>query len=111
MPFWAMDAAREKFLVRYTGSAEDVARWRGHWTELLTRESFVVERKSKNGPKPTDVRALLAEVCLEGPDGVRLTFDWTNEYMSPVNLVHAVNAPISPLSAHLTKVGQEFPAG
>ncbi|OGR36976.1 MAG: B12-binding domain-containing radical SAM protein [Desulfovibrionales bacterium GWA2_65_9] len=104
-------AVREKFLVRYTGSAEDIARWRGHWTELLTRESFVVERKSKNGPKPTDVRALLAEVSLEGPDGVRLTFDWSREYMSPVNLVHAVNAPISPLAAHLTKVGQEFPAG
>ena len=104
-------AVREKFLVRYSGSAEDIARWLGHWAELLTRESFVVERKSKNGPKPTDVRAILAEVSLEGPDAVRLTFDWSREYMSPVNLVHAVNAPISPLAAHLTKVGQEFPAG
>jgi radical SAM family uncharacterized protein/radical SAM-linked protein len=104
-------AVREKFLVRYTGSAEDVARWLGHWADLLTRESFVVERKSKNGPKPTDVRALLAGVEPEGPDGVRLTFDWSSEYMSPVNLVHAVNEPISPLSAHLLKVGQEFPAG
>ncbi len=104
-------AEREKFLVRFTGSASDIARWRDRWTELLTHESFVVERKSKNGPKPTDVRALLAEVSMEGPDAVRLTFDWSREYMSPVNLVHAVNAPISALDAHLTKVGQEFPAG
>lgn len=104
-------AVREKFLVRYSGGAEDIARWLGHWTELLTKETYVVERKSKNGPKPTDVRALLAEVSLEGPDAVRLTFDWSKEYMSPVNLVRAVNEPISPLSAHLVKVGQEFPAG
>ncbi|MDO9631409.1 MAG: TIGR03936 family radical SAM-associated protein, partial [Humidesulfovibrio sp.] len=104
-------AVREKFLVRYSGSAEDIARWLGHWAELLTKETYVVERKSKNGPKPTDVRALLAEVSLEGLDAVRLTFDWSKEYMSPVNLVRAVNEPISPLSAHLVKVGQEFPAG
>lgn len=102
-------AVRESFLVRYSGSAEDVARWQGHWAELLTRESFVVQRKSKNGPKPTDVRALVAEVRLDGPDGVRLTFDWSGEYMSPVNLVRAVNEPITPLAAHLLKVGQEFP--
>jgi len=104
-------AVREKFLVRYSGGAEDNARWLGHWAELLTKESHVVERKSKNGPKPTDVRALLAEVSPEGQNAVRLTFDWSREYMSPVNLVHAVNAPISPLAAHLVKVGQEFPAG
>ncbi|MBU1042086.1 MAG: TIGR03960 family B12-binding radical SAM protein [Proteobacteria bacterium] len=104
-------AVREKFLVRYTGAPEDVLRWLGHWAELLTRDSFVVQRKSKNGPKPTDVRALLSEVSLEGKDAVRLTFDWSREYMSPVNLVHAVNEPISALAAHLVKVGQEFPAG
>ncbi|MDQ7834614.1 MAG: TIGR03960 family B12-binding radical SAM protein [Humidesulfovibrio sp.] len=102
---------RERFLVRYTGESEDVSRWLGHWAELLRKDTCVVERKSKNGPKPTDVRKLLAEAVLEGQNGVRLTFDWSNEYMSPVNLVRAVNEPISPLAAHLIKVGQEFPAG
>ncbi|MBU1228636.1 MAG: TIGR03960 family B12-binding radical SAM protein [Proteobacteria bacterium] len=104
-------AVREDFLVRYSGSAQDIARWQGQWAELMARESFVVERKSKNGPKPTDVRALVAEARPEGPDALRLTLDWANDYMSPVNLVRAVNAPITPLAAHLLKTGQEFAGG
>ncbi|MBA4356109.1 MAG: B12-binding domain-containing radical SAM protein [Desulfovibrio sp.] len=101
-------AVREDFLVRYTGSAADVARWQAQWLEFMKQETFVVERKSKNGPKPTDVRALVAEAKTDGPDCVRLTLDWTRDYMSPVNLVRAVNAPISPLAAHLLKTGQKF---
>jgi len=42
---------------------------------------------------------------------VALTFDWSKDYMSPQGLVLAVNAPISPLAAHLLKVGQQFPEG
>ena len=104
-------AVREDFLVRYTGSPGDVARWQAQWVELMGKENFVVERKSKNGPKPTDVRALVARARADGPDAVRLTFDWTRDYMSPVNLVRAVNEPISALAAHLLKTGQKFAEG
>lgn len=101
-------ASREHFLLRYVGSPEDVALWRGQWAELAARESYVVERKSKNGPKPTDLRPLVALAELEGTDGVRLTLDWATDYMSPVALVRAVNAPLPPLAHRLVKTGQEF---
>ena len=103
-------AVREQFLVRYIGSAEDVALWQGQWAGLMAQETFVVERKSKNGPKPTDLRALVASAVIEAPDAVRLTLDWTRDYMSPANLVRAVNAGLPPLAAALLKTGQEFPA-
>jgi len=40
---------------------------------------------------------------------VALTLDWARDYMSPQALVLAIGAPITPLCAHVLKVGQEFP--
>jgi len=99
---------RERILVRYSGAAEDVARWRGQWADLLARESFPWMRKSKHGPKATDIRAMVAGAELQNDGAVALTLDWTTDYMSPKALALAVNDPISPLAVSLLKVGQEF---
>ncbi len=101
-------AAREHYRLTYVGSPGDIARWRARWTELLASDSFVIERKSKKGPKPTDLRPLIAAATPDGPGAVLLALDWTSDYMSPVNLVRAVNDPISPLDFALIKTGQEF---
>jgi radical SAM family uncharacterized protein/radical SAM-linked protein len=105
-----VQAVREHFEVRYAGSPEDVARWRDGWAAFMERDTFPFNRKSKNGPKPTDLRALVASATLLPDDGVALTLDWAKDYMSPQALVLAVGAPITPLAAHVLKVGQEFPA-
>ncbi|MDR3640239.1 MAG: TIGR03960 family B12-binding radical SAM protein [Humidesulfovibrio sp.] len=104
-----VQAVREHFLVRYTGSPEDVARWRAGWAAFMERDVVMFDRKSKNGPKPTDLRALVASAELLPDGGVALTLDWAKDYMSPQALVLAVGAPITPLAAHVLKVGQEFP--
>ena len=101
-------AVREHYLLRYTGGADEIAHWRSQWAELAARESFIIERKSKNGPKPTELRPLVAEATLEGVDAVRLVLDWTTDYMSPVALVRAVNAPLPPLALAMVKTAQEF---
>lgn len=103
-----MQPVRERFLVRYKGAAEDVTRWRDGWAEFMKREVVMFDRKSKNGPKPTNLRALVAEARILENGRVALTLDWTNDYMSPRGLVLAVNDPISPLAAHVLKIDQEF---
>ena len=104
-----VQAVREHFLVRYTGSPEDVARWRETWVEFMKKDVVMFDRKSKNGPKATNLRSLVLSATPQDGDCVALVFDWAKDYMSPQALVQAVNAPISPLCAHLLKVGQEFP--
>jgi len=104
-----VQAVRESFLVRYTGEREDVARWRRQWSAFMEQETVMFDRKSKNGPKPTNLRALVLSAEPKDNDSMELTFDWALDYMSPRALVLAVNAPISPLAAHVLKVGQEFP--
>ncbi|MBI5518423.1 MAG: TIGR03960 family B12-binding radical SAM protein [Desulfovibrio sp.] len=104
-----VQALRERFLLRYSGAPEDIARWRGQWAEFLRLEHFPFMRKSKNGPKATDVRSMVAEAVLKDDGGVELTLDWSADYMSPKALVLAVNDPISPLAVHVLKVGQQFP--
>lgn len=104
-----VQAVRESFIVRYTGTPEEIARWRGSWVEFMKQDVVMFNRKSKNGPKPTNLRGLVLTAEPQGDDCVALTFDWAKDYMSPQALVLAVNAPITPLSAQLLKVGQKFP--
>jgi len=104
-----VQAVREHFLVRYAGSAEDVARWQNGWAAFMERDVVMFDRKSKNGPKATNLRALVASATLQPDGGVALSLDWSKDYMSPQALVLAVGAPITPLAAHVLKVGQEFP--
>ena len=105
-----VQAVRESFVVRYSGTLEEIATWRAQWVEFMKLDTFMFDRKSKNGPKPTDLRTLVLSAAPQSNDSVALTFDWSRDYMSPQGLVLAVNAPITPLAAHLLKVGQEFPA-
>jgi len=106
-----VQAVRESFLVRYKGRPEEVARWRDSWVEFMKQDVVMFDRKSKNGPKPTNLRGLVASAELKPDGAVALVFDWSKDYMSPQALVLAVNAPITPLSAQLLKVGQQFPEG
>jgi radical SAM-linked protein len=106
-----VQAVRETFLVRYVGSEDEVVRWRASWAEFMKQDVVMFDRKSKNGPKPTNLRSLVASAEPRHDGSVELIFDWSKDYMSPQGLVLAVNAPITPLAAHLLKVGQQFPEG
>ncbi len=106
-----VQAVRESYLVRYSGSEDEVVRWRASWLEFMQQDVVMFNRKSKNGPKATNLRALVQSAEPKSDGTVALTFDWSKDYMSPQGLVLAVNAPISPLAAHLLKVGQQFPEG
>jgi len=106
-----VQAVRETFLVRYSGGEDEVVRWRASWAEFMKRDVVMFDRKSKNGPKPTDLRSLVASAEPRHDGSVELILDWSKDYMSPQGLVLAVNAPITPLAAHLLKVGQQFPEG
>lgn len=106
-----VQAVRETYLLRYSGSEEEVVRWRAAWVEFMKQDVVMFDRKSKNGPKPTNLRSLVASAELKSDGSVALTFDWAKDYMSPQALVLAVGAPISPLAAQLLKVGQQFPEG
>ncbi|MHC1751111.1 TIGR03960 family B12-binding radical SAM protein [Humidesulfovibrio sp.] len=104
-----VQAVRETYLLRYSGTEEDVVRWRAAWVEFMKQDVVMFDRKSKNGPKATNLRGLVASAELKSDGAVALTFDWSKDYMSPQALVLAVGAPITPLAAQLLKVGQQFP--
>jgi len=67
-------------------------------------------RTTKRGMREADARPLLAHVEGQGPDAVRLTLDWSQDYASPLALVRLVNPDLAPAAFLLTKLAQIFAA-
>ncbi|HMM39368.1 MAG TPA: TIGR03960 family B12-binding radical SAM protein [Desulfovibrio sp.] len=103
----AMRAANETYRLVLRGDAAVRAERATRWREFLGKKEFLVERKTKRGLKPFDLRPLLAEVREDG-DALVLRFDWTAGYISPLTLARAVMGPCELTEFGLIKIAQEF---
>lgn len=79
------------------------------WATFLDSTTYLVERRTKKGMKEIDIRPLIKQSePLE--NGLRLTFDWRERYMSPLALCLAVMGDATTLDFTLTKTAQHFDA-
>ena len=81
------------------------------WRAFAAEEHRAWVRETKKGPREYDLRAFFPEITVLA-DGnkeyLRLTFDWTRDYVSPLALVLAVTPNSSVERVLLTKIAQTF---
>jgi radical SAM-linked protein len=103
-------AAAEEYELRLLLPPEAAAPRLAEWAAAFAAPTLPWLRKTKKGLKEADARPYLARVEALPPDAVRLTLDWTQDYVSPLSLIRLVNPGIAPDAYLLTKLGQKFPA-
>lgn len=89
------------------GFARDVDLRLKQWADFMASDSRVVEKRTKKGMKPFDIRPLVTE-AKEKDGELTIVFDWRTSYMSPLVLAKHVMDDASPLDFTLTKVAQRF---
>ncbi len=88
-------------------SAESFAAWR----KFAGEKSRPWTRETKKGPREYDLRTFfteLSEITENGTACLRLTFDWSRDYASPLAIVLAVTPELSVERVLLTKIAQMF---
>ncbi len=96
----------EEFTLEYLN--DDAQQFTLAWRAFLDSETFPWTRQTKKGERTLDARAMVKEGKLESETFVRLTFDWSDTYVSPLNLVRAVFPEAGLEEIRLTKVRQIF---
>ncbi|WP_419788259.1 TIGR03960 family B12-binding radical SAM protein [Pseudodesulfovibrio sp.] len=86
----------------------DVEKRLTQWAAFLDAESFMVTRKTKKGMREKDIRPMVAK-AEQIENGMRLTLDWREAYMSPLVICQTVMEGATNLDFSLTKTVQRFP--
>jgi radical SAM family uncharacterized protein/radical SAM-linked protein len=97
----------EVFEIAFNERAEELAE---QWRAYAASESLFMEKLTKRGNvKRVDLRAMLVEME-EIENGVRVTFDWRDAYMSPLRLAQEVMPGVKETEFTMTKTAQRFDA-
>jgi radical SAM family uncharacterized protein/radical SAM-linked protein len=104
-----MQAAAETFRLELRGPDPDGLK--ALWFDFLKRKKEVIQRKSKRGVKPFDIRPLLAGLADLGNGDLELRLDWSTGYVSPLTLARAVMPTADPVDFRLIKTAQDLPSG
>lgn len=84
---------------------------------FMAQDVFTIQRENKKGERrDVDIRPLFLSLRRDADGGVRLTFDWSDSYLSPLTLCLAVLQPLDrdgELAARLRlrKIAQIFDDG
>ncbi|WP_264983084.1 TIGR03960 family B12-binding radical SAM protein [Pseudodesulfovibrio portus] len=88
--------------------AKDEETWRDQWKSFMEKDEFLIEKKTKKGKlKQVNIRPMVKEMA-ESDDGLVLTLDWREQYMSPLTLCRHVMPGATLLDFALTKTAQRF---
>ena len=78
------------------------------WKSFMEKDEFLIEKKTKKGKlKQMNIRPVVKELA-ESEDGLVLTLDWREQYMSPLTLCRHVMDGADLLDFSLTKTAQRF---
>ncbi|AMK11468.1 TIGR03960 family B12-binding radical SAM protein [Pseudodesulfovibrio indicus] len=101
-------SVEETFELRFAGDHERRAE---QWREFMASSEHLIEKTTKKGkPKQVDIRPMVKAMAETG-EGIALTLDWREQYMSPLALCTEVMGDAGLLDFSLTKTGQAFEAG
>ncbi|MCG8530095.1 MAG: TIGR03960 family B12-binding radical SAM protein [Desulfovibrionales bacterium] len=98
----------ETFNVEFIGDASRKADFIKAFETMLDEESIMWTRMTKKGERTIDVRPLFAKVKFE-ESGIIVTLDWSDLYVSPLNIIKAIAPGFELLDFKLTKLEQHMP--
>lgn len=98
----------EAYTLRFTGAAEQQEAFKAAWLQMKERTSFLMTRETKRGERTDDIRPLFHAISIEEDGSIRLEFDWSNLYMSPLTLARAVYPEAQINELGLLKLEQRF---
>ena len=76
----------------------------GPWKDFDQAVDWTVDRRTKKGIRPVDLRSRVRKVSIYPPDRVDLTFDWEPGYVSPLFFVRTLHPGLDPRAYTLTKI-------
>ena len=98
-------SVEEDFELRF---AKDDALRLAQWKAFMEKDEVLVEKKTKKGKlKLMDIRPMIKETA-ESENGLVLTLDWRDQYMSPLVLCRQVMEGSDLLDFKLIKTAQRF---
>ncbi|MDD6088657.1 MAG: TIGR03960 family B12-binding radical SAM protein [Desulfovibrionaceae bacterium] len=103
----SVGACRETYTIRYSGIEQE--RFRQLWKSFAEKDSHFLTRETKKGPRTSDIRGIFQEISWDEDGTLRLTMNWSEQYISPIVLISAVVPGISPECLHIVKQSQELP--
>ncbi|SIO27637.1 TIGR03960 family B12-binding radical SAM protein [Halodesulfovibrio marinisediminis] len=98
----------ETFKVEYVGDKAREADFIQAFKDMLEEESIMWTRETKKGERTMDVRPVFAKVIFNEED-ITITLDWSEIYVSPVNIVKAITPGFDVLDFKMTKLDQHMP--
>lgn len=103
-------AVQETYLLEFSENNQiDQALFWQDWQTFASESSRLWTRETKKGPRTTDLRKFLSDIQFE-PDKktMRLEFNWTDKYVSPLSICLAVSSAAGILDIKLTKLSQKL---
>ncbi|SDL34165.1 radical SAM-linked protein/radical SAM family uncharacterized protein [Maridesulfovibrio ferrireducens] len=98
----------EDFLLSFNGDNEETAQRVAKWREFMESEEYIISHKSKKGFKEKNARPCLSSYEELGNNKIKMTFDWTDLYISPTKIIAAVCPGTTLLDYSLMKTDQRF---
>lgn len=100
-------AIAEEFELEYCGAPERLEEFKAAFATFADFEIFDWTRETKKGERTVDIRPIFHRI--EATDnGYKLTFDWSDLYVSPLKLILAVVPDFGLLDFKLTKTAQHM---
>ncbi|WP_432737811.1 TIGR03960 family B12-binding radical SAM protein [Maridesulfovibrio sp. FT414] len=98
----------EDFILTFTCSDEAKADKLARLREFVESESYTVSHTTKKKVKEKDVRPTLVNFEEVNDRTIKMTFDWTDLYMSPAKMIAAICPGTTLLDYSLIKTDQRF---
>ena len=98
----------ETFKVEFVGEKAREGEFIKAFEEMLEKNSIMWTRMTKKGERTMDVRPVFAKVKFE-EDHLIVTLDWSDIYVSPINIVRAIAPEFELLDFKMTKLEQHMP--
>lgn len=98
----------EDFTLTFTCSEEETAEKIAKLRELAESEEYIVSHTTKKKVKEKDIRPTLLKFEEVDDKTIKMTFDWSDLYMSPVKMIAAICPGTTLLDYSLLKTDQRF---
>lgn len=86
---------------------EDMKKRTEQWSDFMSKNEFMVDKRTKRGMAKMDIRPIVKELS-ENENSLTIVFDWREQYISPLVLCMSVMKGITLLDFTLTKTAQHF---
>ncbi len=102
----SMPSLFEEFELTFNVDQQHCSRYKAAWLELLRSPEMLKEFQGKKGSKVIDLRAMLLDILDTTQNKLQISFDWRQEYISPLKIVQTIHPELQPTDFELLKLSQ-----